>query len=67
MAVYIRLMGDKDQCILVARSLDPNLNWHKYPMYEDKEETQIDKSKIKLYTNIDNKTLGKFNANAETK
>ena len=46
--VWIRLIGDKASVSDLSRRLLPHLKWRQYPLYIDKERTQIDKNRVAL-------------------
>jgi len=50
--VKIRLIGDRESVYAVASRLTPRLKWKEYPLYEDKERTQVDKHRVTLYATV---------------
>jgi hypothetical protein len=50
--VKIRLIGDRESAYAVAGLFASRLKWKEYPLYKDKEQTQIDESKTALYATM---------------
>jgi hypothetical protein len=57
--VKIRLIGARESVRAFSSRFSPRLQWNEYPLYKDKERTQVDEERIALYATAITKSTTK--------